>query len=133
MNWLFWKDYRENRLVVFTALFLLLTPHLFALYAGCEVSVRGGADLRRLWVEVFSASSMFSLVISQLAVALIGGNAIAGERADRSAEFLASLPITRKKILGSKLLLSLAIVGVIWTIECVRSAWAGAFLGPIWE
>ena len=41
MNWLFWKDYRENRLVVFTALFLLLTPHLFALYAGCEVSVRG--------------------------------------------------------------------------------------------
>ena len=66
---------------------------------------------------------MFSLVISQLAVALIGGNAIAGERADRSAEFLASLPITRKKILGSKLLLSLAIVGVIWTID------ASALLG----
>ena len=62
-------------------------------------------------------SSIYSLIISQLAIALIGGNAIAGERADRSAEFLCSLPITRKRILASKLLISLAIILVIWLTD----------------
>ena len=28
MKWLLWKDYRHNRLIVFTALALLLGPHL---------------------------------------------------------------------------------------------------------
>jgi ABC-type transport system involved in multi-copper enzyme maturation permease subunit len=54
------------------------------------------------------------LGLSQVALALIGGNAIAGERADRSAEFQVYLPITRKKILAAKLLLALAIVAIIW-------------------
>ena len=130
MNWLFWKDYRENRLVVFAALFLLVTPHLFSLFGCCVQSIRWGAG-PQTWIDSFTASSMFSLVISQLAVALIGGNAIAGERADRSAEFLASLPIARKKILTSKLLLSLAIVGVIWVTNASAlfglASWAHQF------
>jgi ABC-type transport system involved in multi-copper enzyme maturation permease subunit len=116
MNWLFWKDYRENRLVVFATAGFLLVPHLFVLYALCEDSIHGGAN-SRTWIDGFGASSMFSLFISQLAIALIGGNAIAGERADRSAEFLASLPIPRNRIVTSKLLLSLAIIGVIWLMD----------------
>ena len=47
-------------------------------------------------------------MISQLSIALIGGNAISGERVDRSAEFLYSLPIARRKLLASKLLFALA-------------------------
>ena len=31
MKWLFWKDYRHNRLIVFAALALLLGPHLIGL------------------------------------------------------------------------------------------------------
>jgi ABC-type transport system involved in multi-copper enzyme maturation permease subunit len=50
-------------------------------------------------------------------VALIGGNAIAVERFDRSAEFLFSLPITRRRILASKLLLALGIIVVNWLIN----------------
>ena len=64
--------------------------------------------------NVFGGSSVYSLVLSQLTFALIGGNAISGERVDRSAEFLYSLPITRRKLLASKLLLALAIAAVIW-------------------
>ncbi len=37
MRWLLWKDYRQNRLIVLTALFLLLAPHLVAL---CVVGKR---------------------------------------------------------------------------------------------
>ncbi len=116
MNWLLWKDYRENRLVVFTAAGLLLVPHLIALGAACVQYFRWH-ESPGLWVQDFMVSSMYSLIISQLAIALIGGNAIAGERADRSAEFLASLPITRGRVIASKLLLSLAIVGVIWIAD----------------
>ena len=122
MNWLLWKDYRNNRLVVFAALFFLLAPHLVALYACCREVMRGNCGTR-LWIGNFATSSIFSLIISQLLIALIAGNAIAGERADRSAEFLASLPITRKKILASKLLLSLAIVAVIWLTDASALMW----------
>ena len=59
---------------------------------------------------------------------MIGGNAIAGERADRSAEFQVYLPLTRKKILAGKLLLVLAIAAAISLINplIVWSALASA-------
>jgi len=113
MRWLLWKDYRQNRLIVYTALVLLLAPHLIALYATCRTKFLGfpaGFE----WRDYFGISSVWSLLISQVAVAYIGGNAIAGERVDRSSEFLFSLPIARGKLLASKILLSLAITAAIW-------------------
>jgi hypothetical protein len=35
MNWLLWKDYRHNRLIVFAALGLLLLPYLIGLGIIC--------------------------------------------------------------------------------------------------
>ena len=113
MRWLLWKDYRHNRLIVFAGLFFLLVPHLVALCATCHAKVYGPPVPSR-WKMNFSVSSAYSLAICQLAVALIGGNAIAGERVDRSAEFLASLPITRRRLLVSKLLVALAITAILW-------------------
>jgi ABC-type transport system involved in multi-copper enzyme maturation permease subunit len=113
MNWLLWKDYRINRLIVFTGLVLLLVPHLIGLYATCREAVVGHLKAND-WMKNLGVSCLASLAVSQLTVTLLGGNAIAGERVDRSAEFLASLPFTRKKILASKLLLSLIVTAVIW-------------------
>ena len=113
MKWLLWKDYRQNRPIVVAAVLFLLTPHLVALSA----SLAYRSDYRPVlleWKGNFALASVFSLVISQLAIAVIGGNAIAGERVDRSAEFLASLPVSRGRIVTSKLLLALAIIAVIW-------------------
>ena len=53
-------------------------------------------------------------MLLQLAFALLGGNSIAGERIDRSAEFLAYLPVSRGRILTSKLLVALAAVPLVW-------------------
>lgn len=61
--------------------------------------------------------------LSQLVVAAVGGNAFAGERVDRSAEFLASLPISRQRILTSKLLFALIVVGAIWLIDGTGLLW----------
>ena len=59
-------------------------------------------------------------------LALLGGNSIAGERVDRSAEFLAYLPVSRGRILASKLLVALAAVPLIWLPNLVILAITGA-------
>jgi ABC-type transport system involved in multi-copper enzyme maturation permease subunit len=98
MNWLIWKEYRNNRVIFGAGLALLLLPHAIALFAG----------LRHpdLWTESFQPATVASIVITSILLALLGGNAIAGERADRSAEFLACLPISRRRHLASKLILA---------------------------
>ena len=69
------------------------------------------------WREIIVGAGMYSLMISQLSMALIGGNAISGERVDRSAEFLYSLPIARRRFLASKLVLALAITAAVWLVN----------------
>lgn len=124
MKWLLWKDYRYNRLIVFAALALLLGPYLVGLgvIIGGRWVQEGMKDGQVTywtppWKEIMAAAGLYSLAISQLSMALIGGNAISGERADRSAEFSHSLPITRRKLLASKLLLALAIAATVWLVN----------------
>ncbi len=130
MKWLFWKEYRQNRVVVITLLLMLVVPHLFGLYAmGYEwhIAKLVGVSWQQFLEDckfMLSAASVYSLGISQLALALIGGNAIAGERADRSAEFQVCLPLPRKKILAAKLLLALAIAAAVWLINPLIIVWS---------
>ncbi len=77
--------------------------------------------------ECFMGSSFYSLGLLQLAFALLGGNSIAGERIDRSAQFLAYLPVSRGRILASKLLVALAAVPLVWLPNLVVLAIAWAF------
>ena len=58
-----------------------------------------------------------SIALSQITLAILGGNAIAGERADRSAEFIAYLPIRRRDLLLSKLSWGLIATIVITSIN----------------
>lgn len=114
MNWLLWKEYRLNRLIVFVTLFLMIFPHLIMIYISWWNWFRGVATGLQRWQEYLAISAIYGLVLSQAGLALIGGNVIAGERADRSAEFQAYLPLTRRKILAAKLLVALAIACMIW-------------------
>jgi ABC-type transport system involved in multi-copper enzyme maturation permease subunit len=116
MKWLVWKDYRQNRPVVVMVLFLLLTPHTVAFCCACWMTYHGSYE-RSPWTLCFGVSSLLSVFATQFLLAIIGGNAFAGERGDRSAEFLASLPITRGRILASKLILALTIIAAIWLIN----------------
>jgi len=67
--------------------------------------------------SLFGGAAFYSLVLTQLAAALIGGNAMAGERADRSAEFMAYLPVPRSRRLGGKLILASSVVTLIWGVN----------------
>jgi ABC-type transport system involved in multi-copper enzyme maturation permease subunit len=132
MKWLLWKDYRHNRLIVLAGLFMLLAPYLIGVCVGgvqrwISFGTNDNGQPRYLkateWAVILGGASLYSLVISQLTIALMGGNAIAGERVDRSAEFLYSLPIPRKKLLASKLLLVLLITASIWLTDAPLMTW----------
>jgi ABC-type transport system involved in multi-copper enzyme maturation permease subunit len=116
MKWLYWKEWRQNRVVIISLAVLLIVPYVFGLI-GIAIEMRRPHPNASFAREILMGAAMYSLAISQLALALIGGNAIAGERSDRSAEFQAYLPISRRKILGSKLLMVLTVFAIIWVIN----------------
>jgi hypothetical protein len=117
MNWLLWKDYRVNRTAFGSALFFLVVPHFVAL---CAVCWQAWFRLRHdpgEWTAYFAAATAYGFMFAQLSIGLVGGNAFAGERADRSAEFLVSLPVSRGKNIVSKLLVSATLIVAIWLIS----------------
>jgi hypothetical protein len=116
MTALLWKDYRLNRGVLRLGIALLLGPYA----AVCSIALYGhwpSWPPAGAWSALLLAASFFSLALSQLTLALLAGNLIAAERADRSAEFLASLPPSRTQILASKLLLALLAAGAAWAFN----------------
>lgn len=116
MRALLWKDYRLNRAILILGLAMLLGPYLAAGLLGLRGHARspaGGAE----WSSLFGAAADFSLGMSLLTVALLAGNAFAGERADRSAEFLFGLPLSRRKIVSGKAILALGATAVIWGVN----------------
>ena len=94
--------------------FSAVVPYLIGLFVLWKWGIGGLSADVPYWKVCLGFASVYSIGIAQLAVALIGGNAIAGERVDRSAEFQAYMPIPRRKILSAKLLLAMAMVAVIW-------------------
>jgi ABC-type transport system involved in multi-copper enzyme maturation permease subunit len=109
MRWLLWKEFRQNIAIVVAAVLFLVAPYLLMVCVG--LSTKGSPTD---WDVCFLLSSLFSLMLGQVAIAAAAGNAFAGERADRTAEFQAYLPIPRGKVVVGKLLFVLAIAGMIW-------------------
>jgi len=106
MKALLWKDYRVNRVVLIVALVVLLAP-LPAMSVICEIErLRTGRATD--WYEVVIAASSVALGFSIVTVTLLGANAFAGERSDRSAEFMTYLPPTRPLKLASKAMFALS-------------------------
>ncbi len=63
-----------------------------------------------------------SLALSQLTVALLAGNAMAGERADRSAECMAHVPVSRPKRMAATLILAGCAAAVIWSFSSIMAS-----------
>jgi len=62
-------------------------------------------------------ASIFAAILTALVASAFGGVAIAGERSDRTADFLALLPVTRRQIIFSKLLVGGLAVGTWETVH----------------
>jgi ABC-type transport system involved in multi-copper enzyme maturation permease subunit len=115
MTWLLWKDYRMNRLILIVALALLIVPYALAvILAWYHTGVFFSNLLQK---RNLLHASIWSLCLLQVTLALLGGNSIACERMDRSAEFLAYLPISRRRILASKLLVAIGLGAPTWILN----------------
>ena len=111
MNALLWKDYRVNRTVVILGLALLFGPLVAAVAIKLVEQMRYGEPI--YWFDVMAKVGAVTLGLSLLTLAFLGGNAFAGERADRSAEFMAYLPPTRARKLASKVIFALGSAVVV--------------------
>lgn len=120
MRWLLWKDFRLARPLFVVAVLLVALPHAVALGTAWSASppMRGGSLFTLL-----HDSAIVGLVLSPLPLLFWGGLAMAGERGDRSAEFLNCQPVSRGRILLSKLLVTLVLFAVIWLPNLLFCEW----------
>ncbi|MGA2061976.1 MAG: hypothetical protein ABSG67_15935 [Thermoguttaceae bacterium] len=110
MRILLWKDWRQSELCLLAGMMFIIGPYMPLIYPYIH-----GYDFNSAWIT--------STAISQLTIALVAGNIIACERADRSAAFLAYQGITRNKILTSKLIICFITFTLIYAISCILSFW----------
>ncbi len=115
MKTLLWRDYRLNGQVLSVGAILLLLPYLFVLIV--FLWPKTNALEPDTIAEGVAVAAIWSIALSQLTVALLGGNAIAGERADRSAEFMAYLPVSKASRLAGKLSLTVIVTVLVWGIN----------------
>lgn len=112
MRTLLWKDFRQNlRMFIAAGVFLVL-PYVVALTYGVA-TLFGTAYERKIfyerggWTVVMFGAAVFALGIAVGLSAFVAGNAVAGERADRSSEFASYLPISRVSAITSKAILAI--------------------------
>ena len=110
MRGLIWKDYRLNRsLLILDAAALVV---LLVVGIALEVSHTWPAmPAPKAFADALFSYGHLALGLTPFLTALLGGNAIACERAERSAHFLAYLPPTKWQILASKLVVAAGATG----------------------
>jgi ABC-type transport system involved in multi-copper enzyme maturation permease subunit len=111
MKSLLWREFRLNRVILILGAICLVLPYLITTIGvlwprDFEVTPE---DMTRFFVGAAIGSYGFS----QLTIVLLGANAFAGERVDRSTEFMAYLPVSRERRLVTKLILAAIATAVI--------------------
>ncbi|MFN0052342.1 MAG: ABC transporter permease [Planctomycetales bacterium] len=123
---LFWKDVRINRLPLLVGVILLIGPYLLAVGVGTFNSPAGTSAM---WGGILALGSIYGLACSQLTLAVLAGNVIAVERADRSAEFLGYLPASKAQILLSKSALLIGAGLIVTAVNLAALMIANSMIG----
>ncbi len=129
---LLWKDFHVNRLALIIGLVLLVGP----MGVGGIINVYADWRYDKLvwgWQRFLISGGVTTLGISLLSIAILAGNAVAAERMDRSAEFLAYLPPSRLSIITSKIILALGCSALVWLFGTVAVYVIPPLLGEIPE
>jgi len=124
MKTLLWKDWRQNRNLVLGMAIIAASPYVFIFGLGIIGVVTGNQNFRIDWLEGVQISGIAGMWASVLGAAFLGGNAFAGERADRSAQFLAFLPTERWRVAFSKTVVGWGVFLALWSLHTLV-AWFG--------
>ncbi len=121
MKALLWKEYRQNRSVLIAGVVAFVLPFVIVicveLYRDLFWSTNNwGPQVWQVWLEKWLVPTMGSGCLSLLTWALLGGYSLTGERYDRSAEFLAYLPISRRTALTHKIIFNVGTCLIIYLL-----------------
>ena len=116
---LVWREWRRSRTILFVALGIIVALLLLVFSQPQTPPEAAGGEIRvvRSMAVVGYFASWIAAHASVFLLPMIAANSLAGERADRSAEFIAPLPVMRSARLAAKVALLAAV--------------AIAFFGPI--
>ena len=108
------KDFRLYRAAFVAAGIAVVAPYLLGMIA-CFYAFLG--DPNRQIAGIFEFASMFGVLATIVLAAIFAGCAFSIERRERSAEFLAMLPVSRWQIMLSKILIPAPPLFGIWLIH----------------
>lgn len=114
MATLIWKDIRQNLPIVVVALVLPFVPLLVLLSFWIVGKLNGTWSSEAPGVLVLGLPGAYGLAI--MSAWLMGCCILASERQDGSCEFLACLPVSRWKVIESKLLVVASIIFLLFAL-----------------
>ena len=112
---LVWREWRRSRTILFVALGIIVALLLLVFSLPQPLETAGGkiSVVDRMAVVGYFAT-WIAVHFSVFLLPLIAANSLAGERADRSAEFIAPLPVSRSVRLVAKVVLLAAVAIALW-------------------
>jgi ABC-type transport system involved in multi-copper enzyme maturation permease subunit len=113
---LFFKDWRFFRVPMIALVVLSIGCYVIGFTAIATLKFNANSGSTKLIfgpsvLNIIFTSCLATINLTALLASAFGGICIAGERNDRTADFLAMLPITRGQIVTSKWLVSFVILG----------------------
>jgi len=112
---LVWREWRRSRTMFFVALGIIVALLLLG-FSQPQTPETAGGEIRVVdsMAVVGYFASWIAVHVSVFLLPLIAANSLAGERADRSAEFIAPLPVSRAVRLVAKVVLLAAVAIALW-------------------
>jgi ABC-type Na+ efflux pump permease subunit len=133
------KDWRLARVIVIAGGLLSTMPYAFQVVNTRYLHPEGIMPGVREYADGLQTASIACLGIVTLLAAAFGGSALAGERRERTDEFMAMLPVSRGRIIASKLIVALVCIVVLIVFHsavigatnvCVKLAQLNRLRGP---
>ena len=113
---LVWREWRRSRTILFVALGIIVALLLLVFSQPQTPPEAAGGEIRVVgsMAVVGYFASWIAVHVSVFLLPMIAANSLAGERADRSAEFIAPLPVSRAVRLMAKVVLLAAVAIALW-------------------
>jgi ABC-type transport system involved in multi-copper enzyme maturation permease subunit len=113
---LVWREWRRSRTMFFVALGIIVALLLLVFGQPQTPPEAAGGEIRVVgsMAVVGYFASWIAVHVSVFLLPMIAANRLAGERADRSAEFIAPLPVSRAVRLMAKVVLLAAVAIALW-------------------
>ena len=107
-----WREWRRDRPIVLAMLAIVPTIAILIVAQNMR-DIRGDftGKALRMFLEM---AVHFALMLGVVFMPVLAAHAVAGERADRSARFVAALPVTRRCRLTAKVATLLGFVLMLW-------------------